>query len=67
MCLFCYIHHHIIGHDAQGTVFRYAQKACGKEGFVVNVLFWIKNFNFYQNNTFTPIDFFMSSSMIHHS
>ena len=35
-------------HDSQRTVFRSAQKACGKDFFGEKLLFLIKIFNFYQ-------------------
>ena len=40
--------HHITEYNALRTVFRYAQKACGKVFFGGKLLFLIKIFNFHQ-------------------
>ena len=52
------------GHDSQRTVFRYAQKACGKDFYGEQLLFLIKIFNFHQKQQLLSNRFFsMPSSM----
>ena len=50
------------GYDAQRTVFRYAQKACGKDFFGVKLLLLIKIENFYQQQLHS--DRFFSCSVV---
>ena len=53
------------GHDSQQTVFRYAQKACGKRLFGGKLFFLIKIFNFHQKKQLHSDRFFsMFSSMV---
>ena len=54
------IHHssHTTGHDSQRTVFRFAQKACGKGFFGEKLLFLIKIFNFHQKQQILSDRFF---------
>ena len=50
------------GYDSQRTVFRYAQKACGKVFFGDKLLFWIKIENFYPKQQLISNRFFSMSS-----
>ena len=49
-------------HDSLRTVFRYAQKACGRDFFRPNLLFLIKIFNFYQKQQIRSDRFFLMSN-----
>ena len=60
MSLNSYICAYTTGHDSLRTVFRYAQKVCGKDFFGETLLFLIKIFNFYQKQQ-RPSDRFFST------